>query len=509
MLFNSYSFLLAFLPVVLAGAWALRRSSGITAVQVWLAMASLAFYGLASPAHLPLLLGSVLFNHFVGERILAAIDPSRRHRWLVTGIAANLAVLGIFKYASFAAGSLNEVFPTSVPDPGLVLPVGISFFTFTQIAFLVDAARHQASPYGITNYTLFVSYFPHLVAGPILHHRETVKQFDTERFCAFRADDVLQGSVLFAIGLAKKVLLADMLAPFADATFLAADQGIKLSFWEAWFGLAAYSLQLYFDFSGYSDMAVGLSLLLGVRIPINFRSPYRATSIIDFWHRWHISLSTFLRDYLYVPLGGNRRGPLRRYTNLMITMLLGGLWHGAGWGFLIWGGLHGFYLLVNHGWRQIRGTDASVPSAAWVRLLNWSLTLLAVMLAWSFFRASTLDGAFNLIIGALGRHGVGLPQSLGSLSAALSSRLPGIEWLPIGMFPSDLVENKLAWVFWVVAAGSIALLTPNSTSLVGLDEIAPGAPRLPSAWIVGCTGVFFALALLSLHRQSPFLYFQF
>jgi hypothetical protein len=256
-------------------------------------------------------------------------------------------------------------------------------------------------------------------------------------------------------------------------------------------------------------MAVGLSLLLGVRIPINFRSPYQATSVIDFWRRWHISLSTFLRDYLYVPLGGNRHGPWRRYGNLMITMLLGGLWHGAGWGFLVWGGLHGIYLLVNHGWRQFRASSRPAKPGAWVRVLNWSLTLMAVMLAWSFFRASTLDGAFNLIAGALGRHGVGMPQTLGSLSAALSGWLPGIEWLPIGMFPSDLVENKLAWAFWVVAAGSIALLAPNSTSLVGLDGIAPGAQWLSRAWFVGGTGLFFALAVLSLHRQSPFLYFQF
>jgi D-alanyl-lipoteichoic acid acyltransferase DltB (MBOAT superfamily) len=510
MLFNSYPFLLAYLPFVVFGAWALRRRFGPSILIPWLGVASLAFYGISSPRHLPLLLGSILCNYGIGQRIVNAAPGDRRERWLWLGVTANLALLATFKYSSFAARSVNLAIGASLPEPALELPVGISFFTFTQIAFLVDACRREVGDYRWGGYLLFVSYFPHLVAGPILHHQNVIPQFQRQRFGAFMSKDVASALTLFAMGLAKKVLLADELAPFADAGFAAADQGTLLTFWEAWFVLLAYAFQLYFDFSGYSDMAVALSLLFGVDIPINFRSPYRAESIIEFWRRWHISLSAFLRDYVYIPLGGGREGIARRYRNLMITMLVGGLWHGAGWGFVAWGGLHGLYLLVNHAWRRLwpeRKIGIWIPGRL-ARLTSWWLTFAAVTLAWSFFRSSTFAGALNLIGGAIGIHGVGLPQSLGPAAHWLQGVIPWVDWQANGMFPHDLTEHKLAWMSCVAIAGAIAWLMPNSNAFAALPNETDRGRTLQRATVV-LAGSLFAFGLLSLQRNSPFLYFQF
>ena len=274
-------------------------------------------------------------------------------RCLVFGIAGNLVWLGIFKYAGFAVQAANDIAGTHFAVPEITLPLGISFFTFTQIAYLVDVYLRQTSDHDPVRYTLFVSYFPHLIAGPILHHKPMMGQFADPAVARLQIDNWIVGLTYFSIGLAKKLLLADPLGAIASPLFQTAQYGGDLSAGAAWIAASTYTFQLYFDFSGYSDMAVGLSLLFGVRIPVNFLSPYKATSIIEFWRCWHISLSTFLRDYLYIPLGGNRKGPVRRYLNLFLTMLLGGLWHGANWNFLIWGGLHGVYLLINHAWRRL------------------------------------------------------------------------------------------------------------------------------------------------------------
>jgi len=517
-LFNSWIFVLAFLPATLAVASALRRHLSLGPLVVWLALASLAFYALWSPRHVPLLLGSILFNFWVGRAIASrrrAAEPVRG--WLAFGVAIDLAVLAAFKYAAFIVENANAVTGATLPVPVVELPVGVSFYTFTQIAFLVDVSRGEASEYGLQRFTLFVSYFPHLVAGPVIHHRRVIPQFAAPRFCRFEAPDVLAGSCLFAIGLAKKVLLADPLAPFADAVFNGASAGIPLTLWESWGGMLAYSLQLYFDFSGYSDMALGLSRLLGVDLPVNFNSPYRAGSIIEFWRRWHITLSRFLRDYLYIPLGGNRRGPIRRYLNLMATMLLGGLWHGAAWTYVVWGGFHGMLLLVNHAWRAWRtgrpASRISLPTFLWTLL-----TFVAVTVGWAFFRAGSLTAALDVLQSAFGGRGLALPQSLAPARDWLVTVVPGIDWTFSGMFSNALTENVWLWTTLTGCALAIALAAPNSMAIAdyvtadaraGESTGRPRSVRLPRWSVVAGLGVICALSLARLQANSPFIYYQF
>src|SRR4051812_49123043 len=391
MLFNSYPFIFLFLPIALAGYFWLGRFGNLAPV-LWLALASLAFYSLGNWQFVGLLLASVAFNYFIGWLLIAKqLRPATRFSALTVGVAGDLLVLGTFKYAGFFAANLNALFATGfVVD--VLLPVGISFYTFTQIAFLVDAWRGNVARYGLPHYALFVTYFPHLIAGPILHHRDMIPQFESARTKRPDPHLILCGLIIFAIGLFKKTCLADGIQPLVAPAFGANTP----SFDQAWIGALAYTFQLYFDFSGYSDMAIGISLMFGVFLPLNFNSPYKAQSIVDFWRCWHMTLSQFLRDYLYIPLGGNRHGRALRYVNLMITMLLGGLWHGAAWTFVVWGALHGLYLCINHAWSHL----APAASPRWAPLATFAscaLTFLAVVVAWVFFRSDSLTTAVGIL----------------------------------------------------------------------------------------------------------------
>src|SRR3978361_1081217 len=334
MLFNSYPFIFLFLPIGLLGDFWLGQRSNLAPV-VWLALASLTFYSVSNWQFVALLLGSIAFNYFIGYLLIAkALHTRARFAALTVGVAGDLLVLGIFKYAGFFAANLNALFATGIVV-NILLPVGISFYTFTQIAFLVYAYRGNVARYGLPHYALFVTYFPHLIAGPILHHKDMIPQFERARTKRQNPHLILCGLIIFAIGLFKKTCLADGIQPLVAPAFGANYP----SFDQAWIGALAYTFQLYFDFSGYSDMAIGISLMFGIFLPLNFNSPYKATSIVDFWRRWHMTLSQFLRDYLYIPLGGNRHGRTLRYVNLMITMMLGGRWHGAGWACVAWDGV--------------------------------------------------------------------------------------------------------------------------------------------------------------------------
>src|SRR6201988_5079320 len=378
MLFSSFAFLFQFLPATILAFAAARLHSPRAGIIVLVA-ASLVFYGAWRPVYLLLFLGSVVINFMLG---LAMEKPERRRAVGLCGVTLNLAVLGFFKYANFLLDTLRDVSGAPLPHLDVILPLGISFFTFQQIAYLVDIMRGAKVERDIVSFTLFVSFFPHLIAGPLVHHAEMIPQFKrglTGRSAVLAA----RGLAIFAAGLFKKVVIADNLAQFVSPVFAHLDAGGGVTTSWAWLATLAYTLQIYFDFSGYSDMGVGLAVLFGTRLPVNFRSPYKAASIIDFWRRWHITLSRFLRDYLYIPLGGNRLGEQRRYINLLVTMLLGGLWHGAAWNFVIWGGLHGLYLSVNHLWREWRGGAARAPikGSAVRRLANglsWAITFFAV-----------------------------------------------------------------------------------------------------------------------------------
>jgi alginate O-acetyltransferase complex protein AlgI len=484
MLFNSYEFLFLFFPLVLAGHGLLGPQRAMAAAR-FLGGASLFFYGWWSLSALPLLLASIGFNYLAGLGVIPLAGRSERVRlWRLRGaLAVNLGLLGVFKYADFFIGNVNAAAGTDWPLPHLLLPIGISFYTFTQIAFLVDAWAGKVRERSFSHYLLFVTYFPHLIAGPVLHHAQMMPQFADPASYRRDRDKRVLGLATFTVGLAKKLLLADPMGQYADVVFQAAGQDAALSLLTAWLGAVAYAFQIYFDFSGYSDMAIGLSLCLGIHLPINFDSPYRATSIIAFWRRWHVSLSTFLRDYLYVPLGGSRRGTARRYLNLLLTMLLGGLWHGAAWTFVVWGALHGLFLVVNHLWR--RGTGPA-PCAGLQRLAGGVLTFVAVTVAWVVFRAESLD-----VAGAVYRGMAGLNGWSGSPFTGL-----------------DLPYKVSEFYQTFLLCGLIAFCLPNS------GQLARWLPpqRGGRAWTVGSAlviGLLFAASVSRLGSHSPFLYFQF
>src|SRR6202158_4517034 len=391
MLFNSYAFIFLFLPIALVGYFVMGRLGNLAPV-IWLALASLVFYSVSNWQFVPLLLASVAFNYVIGLLLISKrLRPGLRVAVLTVGVTGDLLVLGTFKYAGFLAANLNTIFSTGL-TLDILLPVGISFYTFTQIAFLVDAYRGNVARYALPHYALFVTYFPHLIAGPILHHKDMIPQF--ERAQAKRPDAhlILCGLIIFAICLFKKTCLADGIQPLGSLAF-----GPNApTFDQAWLGALAYTFQLYFDFSGYSDMAIGISLMFGIFLPLNFNSPYKAQNIIDFWRRWHMTLSQFLRDYLYIPFGGNRHGSVLRYVNLGITMLLGGLWHGGAWTFVIWGALHGIYLCINHAWNNY-GPAVAPGLARLANIAAFALTFLSVVVAWVLFRADSMATAIYVL----------------------------------------------------------------------------------------------------------------
>jgi D-alanyl-lipoteichoic acid acyltransferase DltB (MBOAT superfamily) len=401
MLFNSYSFIFLFLPVVLLGYFALGRASNLAPV-IWLALASLVFYSVSNWQFVPLLLASVAFNYLIGLLLITQhLRALPRRAVLAAGVTCDLLLLGTFKYADFLAANLDAMFSTGLAV-NILLPVGISFYTFTQIAFLVDAYRGKVAHYGWPHYALFVGYFPHLIAGPILHHKDMIPQF--EAACSKRPNPhlMLCGLIIFGFGLFKKTALADGIQPLVSLAF----GPVTPSFDHAWIGALAYTFQLYFDFSGYCDMAIGISLMFGIFLPLNFNSPYKALNIIDFWRRWHITLSSWLRDYLYIPLGGNRHGAGRTYAALMTTMLLGGLWHGANWTFVAWGGLHGLYLAVE---RVLRARFANYRPGPLAFVLLGLLTYALVNLTWVFFRARTFGKAWAVLRGMFWQNGAARP----------------------------------------------------------------------------------------------------
>ncbi|HIF08546.1 MAG TPA: MBOAT family protein [Sneathiellales bacterium] len=388
MLFHSQIFLLLFLPAALLAYYALaaRGRSGVW----WLIAASFVFYGYWDARLLPLLAGSITVNWMFAQWVTAENSPVFIKRNLMPlGIALNLLVIGVFKYADFFADTVAWVNGDTRAPLAIILPLGISFFTFQQISYLADLKRGAAPRYQFSDYALYVSFFPQLIAGPIVRHNEFIFQLAHDPLRTGTAKRLSQGGILLLVGLLKKVFVADRMALLADPVFARAAAGDIISSAEAWLANFAFGLQIYFDFSGYSDMAIGLALMFGFTLPINFNAPYSATSIREFWRRWHMSLSRFLRDYLYIPLGGSRLGVTRHVTALMLTMLLGGLWHGANWTFVAWGGVHGLALGVNMVWERFSGMRIPRP-------VGWCFTLLFVFLAWILFRAESFDAAVNL-----------------------------------------------------------------------------------------------------------------
>lgn len=512
MLFNSYEFLFAFLPVALAGYYAFSHYHSTRLAVGWLVLSSLFFYGWWNPQYLSLIGVSILFNYFVGRQLYRFSGTAVAKPFLISSITANLGAIGYFKYAGFLTYTFNSAFGASYSVGNIILPLAISFFTFQQITYLVDIYRGQAYERNFLNYALFVSFFPQLIAGPIVHHSEMLPQFHRAETYRPKVSNFAIGLTIFLIGLVKKAVLADGVAVYATPVFVAADAGQALDFFTAWRGALAYTFQLYFDFSGYCDMAIGAARMFGILLPLNFNSPYKACNISDFWRRWHMTLSRFLRDYLYISLGGNRKGKTRRYVNLMVTMLLGGLWHGAGWTFVIWGGLHGIYLAIHQAWSRV--IPARVSTHRSYRVVAWLITFLAVVIGWVFFRATTLEGAMNLLGGMIGLNGITLPlaveRTLGSFAYPL--HLIGIEFTVSG---GDLFFKSYALI---MALAFLALVFPNTQELLArfnpaletMDEKtkywiqwSPSTGWAVAVAIIGVVGI------LALPQVTEFLYFQF
>ncbi len=516
MLFNSDIFILVFLPITL-GLFLFLRGYGFFRLAIAvLVLASLFFYSWWDPKNIFIMISSLLFNYSWG-RIITRSD--RGKLFLVIGIFVNILLLSYYKYSYFLVENVADLTGLDFHIHKIILPIGISFFTFQQLAYLVDTYRGETKEYNFISYCLFVSFFPQLIAGPIVHHKEIIPQFNSIRNNRSIFEDFSIGTTIFVIGLFKKLIIADSLAKFADPTFYVAAKDIgQLSFMSAWLGAIAYSLQLYFDFSGYADMAIGLGRMFGIKLPLNFHSPYKSKNIIDFWRRWHITLSRFLRDYLYIPLGGNRKGKFKRYNNLLITMLLGGFWHGAGWTFLLWGGLHGVYLIINHAWHALVKKFSLVPISYISSFISSAITFLSVVFAWVLFRAVNKKGVINMYKAMLGLNGFSVSSSLKGHVPILGSYLKYN-----GFFHSSPV-NWNAGMMLVIPCLLVVFFLPNTQEcfarynpalgLSDFDKISGVTEKMqfrPSILMSVLLGIIFSVMVIMLYVgvDSEFIYFQF
>jgi D-alanyl-lipoteichoic acid acyltransferase DltB (MBOAT superfamily) len=515
--FNSYPFLFVFLPIVVAGYYVLSRVFGSQKPALtWLVLASVVFYGTFGVGLLAVLVASVLVNFAIAALMVRQPTGSSGRKWLLAlGILANLALLGTYKYTGFVAENINTLFGTHLKSSIAAYPVGLSFYTFIQIGFLIDAYVGQTERLSFLRYTLFGTFFPYITAGPIVRQQEVLEQLDTPVRDRTGVSQVAVGGTMFAMGLFKKAVLADSIAPYATTLFNTAAGHGSISTLDAWIGAFAYTLQLYFDFSGYTDMALGLGYMLGLRLPLNFNSPLRATSLVDFWRRWHMTMTRWFTNYIYTPITMRlmRRAAGKQYSEparillvlclpILVTFLLVGLWHGAGWGFVIWGAIQGVGLAINLVWRELAAKFklVKIPSP-----VGWALTMLTLVGSLLYFRAPNVDTA-NRLLGTM----VGLGPSGGPSPAKLygTYTLGSVTYVPV--------------VFWVVLLLAIALLFPRNTQQlladykVGLPTIPSPEPRpwfaltwQPNVRWATAVAVMAGLALVYVGGPAPFLYYKF
>ena len=485
MLFNSYEFIFAFLPITFYIYFFLNKRRLSELSKGFLVASSLFFYGWWNIAYLPIILCSMIFNYCFGMELNKSDAKISKKAILIVAIAANLALLGYFKYSDFLIDNLNFAFNLHIHSLNLLLPLAISFFTFQQIAYLVDSYNGgDTKEYNFLNYCLFVTFFPQLIAGPIVHHKEVMPQFGNLKNKVPNYKNIALGLFIFSLGLFKKVLIADTFAIWASNGF---DKAEILSLIEAWATSLSYTFQLYFDFSGYCDMAIGAALLFNIKLPINFNSPYKASDIQDFWRRWHITLSRFLRDYVYIPLGGNRKGRARTYLNLMLTFIIGGIWHGAGWTFIFWGFLHGLALMIHRFWHNL-GFKIN-------KALAWFITFNFVNIAWVFFRAKDWSDAIKVLKGMCGMSGVVLPDPLRHIFKFLQHF--NVE------FGGYLIHigGRRDSIIWLLVGFILVLCCKNSMQLLK-------SRKVEKFYIVAVAFLLLA-ALSNLNTVSEFLYFNF
>ncbi|HEY6454171.1 MAG TPA: MBOAT family O-acyltransferase [Steroidobacteraceae bacterium] len=541
MLFNSYEFLFAFLPITLVVFLLLGLASRDLALG-WLIAASVIFYAWWRPINVPIIGVSLAINFTLARLMQRLAVDERRPGWrivvLVVGIAFNVCFLGYFKYTNFILTSINDVAGTDFVLTHIVLPLGISFITFQKIAFLVDVQAGRVESFTLRDYLLFVLFFPQLIAGPIVHYREMMPQFHRNP-CRFDKEAVSVGLTMIAFGLFKKVVLADLTASFVTPIYTLANSGATISLLPGWAAAIGFSLQVYFDFSGYSDMAAGLARCFGITLPLNFYSPLQATSVIDFWSRWHVTLTRFLTAYLYNPLSlalTRRRlakglpGLAKRHASLgafwqvlagptVLTMFISGLWHGAGYLFVLWGLLHGLYLVINHAWRftGARLWASKESYARFMRPVGFVLTFFSVVIAMVVFRAPTWHAAVEVFQGMFGHHGVELPQYI------FDKLWP--HGLPHHLVSSAAVPVKefALMYLWLLLVLLIALVLPNSIQIMARYEPVLGAKERPAntglarfaitwnptlTWAIVMAMIATA-ALLRVGGHSEFLYWQF
>ena len=494
MLFNSLEYIFLFLPITVVCYFLLNHKGYYQAALVWLVVASLGFYAYWKPVYLLLITGSVSFNYLLGGRL----QKAARRSLLVFGIVINLGLLAWFKYANFIAANINEYILAHtdffINLPKIELPLAISFFTFLQIAYLVDCFQGKVRETHFLHYTLFVTYFPHLIAGPLVHHQELMPEFARAENKRVNWNHIYLGIYVFAIGLFKKVFIADSFAEWARMGF---DSATSLTFFDAWGSSLSYTLQLYFDFSGYTDMAIGASMILNIKLPINFNSPYKALDIQDFWRRWHMTLSRWLREYLYIPLGGNRSGSFFTGVNLFITFLLGGLWHGANWTFVIWGAMHGGAVVIHRIWKHVGG---NLP-----RYLAWFLTFMFANIAWVFFRAHTVTDSLRILRGMIDIHSIAVTANFAHAINYFTSAWPIFQLT--GDSPHTLLLPVTALIYLAIFL-PICLLTSNSheIALRSLDQ-RPTLYSCARITILAAIPLFMMLYFSS--RISEFIYFNF
>ena len=489
MLFNSYAFIFVFLPITFFIYFYLNHKRLTEASKGFLVFSSLFFYSWWNIVYLPIILSSMLFNYVIGNALNKERDSDKfsKKSLLTFGIVSNIALLGYFKYTDFLIDNINLISDANIPTLDLALPLAISFFTFQQISYLVDSYKQETKEYDFLNYSLFVTFFPQLIAGPIVHHKEMMPQFANKRNMIKSPKHIAMGLFIFSIGLFKKVVIADTFSVWATAGF---DTTTTLSLFEAWTTSLSYTFQLYFDFSGYTDMAIGIALLFNIKLPINFNSPYKATDIQDFWRRWHITLSRFLKDYIYIPLGGNRKGEFRTYTNLMSTFIIGGIWHGAGWTFVFWGFLHGIALVIHRIWNGL-----GFKMWTW---LAWLITFNFINIAWVFFRAKNWDSAINVLSSMIGLNGIFIENV--KLLDLIRLNPNALESIPL---LKGIVRIDLAIFIMIAILAIVILFLKNSIEL--LADFKSNKFTLCISLIAFLVSILFINSI----QETEFLYFDF
>ena len=489
MLFNSPEFIFIFMPIVLLFASLVQNYINKEANIYIIILSSIFFYGFWDTYYIPLLLGSVLFNFLIHKKI-------KDNRMLITGLIINISVLLFFKYTNFFIDNLSMILDKNFTNYNIGLPLAISFFTFQQIAFLVDSYKNKTTKFSFHEYILFIIFFPQLIAGPIVRFHQFIPQLQSRKL-NISLENFSIGIVIFSIGLFKKIVLADQLGIVSDNVFLHSNQH-TLSFFESWGGILAFTFQIYFDFSGYSDMAIGLGQIFGIKLPLNFNSPYKSKSIIDFWRRWHISLSSFLKEYIYIPLGGNKNGIFIKYFNILVVMIIGGIWHGAGWNFILWGFSHGILLIVNH---EINRNNIKIflPTLA-----KQIITFLLVTITWVLFRAENILSIKNFYSGMIGQNGFYLDHRLEKF-LPYTSPLIIFEGLHIGSF-------DLLGVFYIAISILIISLFANTNEIINKKEKS----LINLKFDFNIKGAIYLAAILFISIQlmfnipkTEFLYFDF